>query len=100
MPHSSRWQRWTSRRGPSGVMAAKWETAMSQAGNRQLDAHLQHGKRLHGAGRLAEAAQVYRQVLTVAPEHAEARDMMGVLLLQASQPAEALEWLLRAIAIN
>jgi Flp pilus assembly protein TadD len=69
---------------------------MSQA-NGQTDAYLQHGKRLHGAGRLAEAGQVYQQVLTLAPAHPDAAHMMGVLLLQMGQPAQALGWIERAI---
>jgi Flp pilus assembly protein TadD len=70
---------------------------MSHA-NRQADAHLQQGKRLHGAGRLAEAGQIYQQVLTMAPAHPDALHMMGVLLLQTGQPTQALGWLERAIA--
>jgi tetratricopeptide (TPR) repeat protein len=72
---------------------------MSHA-SRQIDAHLQYGRRLHGAGRLAEAGQVYQQVLAAAPRHAEAQDMMGVLLLQMGRPAEALPWFQNAIASN
>lgn len=72
---------------------------MSHA-NRQIDAHLMQGKRLHGAGRLAEAGQVYRQVLAAAPDHPEALDMMGVLFLQTGQPAQGLPWIERAIAIK
>jgi Flp pilus assembly protein TadD len=70
---------------------------MSQA-NRQIDTHLQHGKRLHGAGRLAEAGQIYQQVLTMAPSHPDALHMMGVLQLQMGQPALALPLIERAIA--
>jgi Flp pilus assembly protein TadD len=72
---------------------------MSDA-SRQIDAHLQYGKRLHGAGRLAEAGQVYQQVLSAAPLHAEAMDMMGVLILQMGQPAQALGWIQQAIGIS
>jgi Flp pilus assembly protein TadD len=64
----------------------------------QIDAHLRHGKRLHGAGRLPEAAQVYQQILTVVPGHPDTLHMMGVLLLQMGQPAGSLEWIERAIA--
>jgi Flp pilus assembly protein TadD len=66
--------------------------------NRQIDIHLQHGKRLHGVGRLAEAGQVYQQILTIAPAHPDALHMMGVLLLQTGEPAKALPWIERAIA--
>ena len=72
---------------------------MSHA-SRQIEVHFQQGKRLHGAGRLAEAGQVYQQVLGVAPMHPEALDMMGVLLLQMGQPAQALGWIDRAIGIK
>ncbi len=72
---------------------------MSHA-NRQIDTHLQHGKRLHGAGRLAEAEQVYQQVLTIAPTHPEALNMMGALVLQRGQPAQALGWIDQAIAMS
>lgn len=68
--------------------------------NRQIEAHLQYGKRLHGAGRLAEAGQAYQQVLAAAPRHAEALHMMGVLLLQSGQPGQALGWIERAIGID
>ncbi len=70
---------------------------MSHA-NRQINEHLAHGKRLHGAGRLGEAGQIYQQILTVAPAHPDALHMMGVLLLQMGQPAQALPWIERAIA--
>ncbi len=72
---------------------------MSHA-NRQIDAHLVMGKRLHAAGRLAEAGQVYQQVLAAAPTHPEAMHMMGVLLLQSGQPDQAVEWIARAIGLR
>ena len=72
---------------------------MSHA-SRQIDTHLQHGKRLHGAGRLADAGHVYQQVLAMAPHHPEALHMMGVLLLQMGQPSQALAWIERAIAAS
>ena len=72
---------------------------MSHA-NRQIEVHFQHGRRLHGMGRLAEAGQVYQQVLAAQPGHAEAVDMMGVLLLQMGQPAQGLGWIEGAIGIK
>ena len=66
----------------------------------QIDAQLHHGKRLHGAGRLADAGHVYRQVLAIAPDHPEALHMMGVLLLQMGQPAQAVVWIERAIGAS
>jgi len=72
---------------------------MSHA-NRQIEAHIRHGKQLHGAGRLAEAGQIYQQILTAVPSHPEAMHMMGVLLLQMGQPAQALAWIERAIGLG
>jgi Flp pilus assembly protein TadD len=69
---------------------------MSHA-TRQIDAHLQHGKRLHTAGRLAEAGRIYQEVLALAPAHPDALHMMGVLLLQMGQPAQGVGWIERAI---
>ena len=68
--------------------------------NRQIETHFQLGKRLHGAGRLNEAGQVYRQVLAAVPNHAEALDMMGVLYLQTGQPTQGLGWIEKAIEVK
>ena len=69
---------------------------MSHA-NRQIDARLRLGMQLHGSGRLAEAGQIYQEVLAASPAHPEAMHMIGVLLLQTGQPGQALVWLESAI---
>ena len=53
---------------------------------------------LHRAGRLAEAEQCYRQILTTAPNHSDSLHMLGVLALQTGRHAEALYYLEQAIA--
>jgi Flp pilus assembly protein TadD len=68
--------------------------------NHQIDAHLKLGRRLHAAGRIAEAGQVYRQILAASPDHPEALDMLGVLFLQTGQPDQALWWINRALAVK
>ena len=68
--------------------------------SKQVDAYFQQGERLHAAGRLAEAGQVYRQILAAEPKHADSHHMMGVLALQAGQPAAALDLLDGAIALK
>jgi Flp pilus assembly protein TadD len=65
-------------------------TRMSRR-SKQLDAACQQGERLHAAGRLAEAEQVYRQVLAADPRHADANHMLGVLALQSGHPGAALD---------
>lgn len=68
--------------------------------NHAIEAHFQQGRRLHGAGRLAEAEQVYWQVLATAPNHADSLHMLGVLALQSRQPQAALASIDQAIAVQ
>lgn len=65
-----------------------------------IEAHYQSGVRLHGAGRLPEAEQVYRQVLSEDPRHADALHMLGVLASQCRQPQAAIACIDQAIAIK
>lgn len=65
-----------------------------------IEAYFQSGVRLHGAGRLAEAEQIYRQVLATAPAHADSLHMLGVLASQCGQPQAALACIDQAIAIK
>src|SRR5580698_11293240 len=66
----------------------------------QIEAYFRHGQQLLAAGRLAEAEQLYRQLLAAAPDHADSLDMLGVVALQAGQPGAALGWFDRAIALH
>ena len=65
-----------------------------------IEAYFQSGVRLHGAGRLAEAEQVYRQVLAESPRHADSLHMLGVIASQCGQPQAALACIDQAIAIK
>jgi tetratricopeptide (TPR) repeat protein len=65
-----------------------------------VDAYFQSGVRLHGAGRLQEAEQVYRQVLAAMPGHADCLHMLGVIAAQCGQPQAALDCIDQAIAIR
>ena len=65
-----------------------------------IEAHFQSGVRLHGAGRLQEAEQVYRQVLAATPGHADSLHMLGMIASQWGQPEAALACIDRAIAIR
>jgi tetratricopeptide (TPR) repeat protein len=68
--------------------------------SQQIAAWFQQGRQLHAAGRLAEADQVYREILRRSPGHADSLHMLGVLALQAGQPEAALAQLDRAIAAD
>src|SRR4051812_47699135 len=54
----------------------------------------------HRAGRLAAAEQLYRQILQTDPQQADAWHLLGVLAQQAGQPAVAVDYIGRAIALR
>lgn len=54
----------------------------------------------HRAGRLAEAEAIYRQVLQVQPDYADALHLLGVLAYQAQQYELAERSIARAIALS
>ena len=54
----------------------------------------------HQAGRLDEAEQLYRQVLQLDPEHADALHLLGVLSHQHGRHELAVELIGKAIALN
>jgi Tfp pilus assembly protein PilF len=61
---------------------------------------LAHGLRLHNAGRIAEAAKFYRQVLESAPNHPDALHLLGVVHGQSGRHDQAIALLERAIQIQ
>jgi tetratricopeptide (TPR) repeat protein len=65
-----------------------------------IDAHFQTAVRLHGAGRLQEAEQAYRQIIAAAPGHADSFHMLGVIASQCGQPQAAVASIGRAIALK
>jgi predicted O-linked N-acetylglucosamine transferase (SPINDLY family) len=56
--------------------------------------------RHHQAGRLADAEQIYRQLLAVEPEQADALHLLGLLSLHAGQHAAARDLISRALAVD
>ncbi len=65
-----------------------------------IEAAYQQAVRLHGTGRLAEAEQLYRQILAAVPNHADSLHMLGVLALQAGHPRDALQCLDAALHLK
>ena len=57
---------------------------------------LQH----HQAGNLAQAEQIYRQVLQADPNNADALHLLGLLAHQHGQQQTALGYLRQAVALN
>ena len=54
----------------------------------------------HQAGRLQNAEQIYRQILEVDPDHAEALHLLGVIAHQSGRHEQAIEQIERAIRLN
>jgi len=67
---------------------------------RDIQAQFQEAVRQHQAGRLADAAMRYRQILAIQPEHVPARYLYGMLLKQTGQDDDAVAQLQLAIAAN
>ncbi len=61
---------------------------------------LQQAVAQHQAGRLQEAAALYKQILQAQPNHFDALHLLGVIFFQAGQNSQAVELIQRAIAIN
>jgi predicted O-linked N-acetylglucosamine transferase (SPINDLY family) len=62
----------------------------------QLESGLSH----HQSGRLAEAEKIYRDILSVHPNHAEAMHFLGVVAGQAGRWPLAVELISRAIMVD
>ena len=56
----------------------------------------QKARSLHSSGRVHEAILLYRQLLSLDPDHPDALHMLGVALHQSGNSAEAVEFLRRA----
>lgn len=58
------------------------------------------GVKLHQAGRFAEAEAVYRRILEMRSDHPGALHLLGVLDIQHGRPADAVDKIRAAIAVN
>lgn len=65
-----------------------------------LAARLQQAMAQHRAGHLAKAEAAYRHILGIAPDHADALHLLGLLAFQQGRAPEALELVDRAIGRN
>jgi tetratricopeptide (TPR) repeat protein len=65
-----------------------------------LQQQLQSGMSHHQAGRLAEAEEIYHQVLAQNPDHPDALHLLGALAGEAGRLDEAISLISRAIAIH
>lgn len=54
----------------------------------------------HRAGKLTSAQLIYKQILTVAPDNADALHLLGVIANQRQQYRQAIQLISKAIAVN
>lgn len=85
-------------------MAAKSNRSPRKAGRRPVTestrALLAKGISLHQQGQLGDAIAVYRQVLTTAPDFADALHFLGVAEHQQGRSESALKLIVRALTLN
>ncbi len=67
---------------------------------RETAAGLRHALKLHQAGRLQEAIQAYRQIISVDPGSVQARTYCGAALLDLQRTKEAVQLLQAAILMD
>ena len=70
--------------------------ASAEALLQTVDVALQH----HHAGRITEAEQLYRQVLSIDPGHFNALYYLGILNHQIGRPEQAVELIAKAVSTN
>jgi tetratricopeptide (TPR) repeat protein len=75
-------------------------TNAHQAKAASLASAFADGLARHQAGRLAEAEQIYRQILAALPDHFDSRQLLGAIFLQRGRHAEALQHIERALKSN
>src|SRR5258705_9005119 len=61
---------------------------------------LGRGLTLHNEGKLAEAEQIYREILRREPKHFDALHLLGVVVAQSGRLELSAELIARALALN
>lgn len=70
------------------------------SGREQAQAKFKAGLALHNQGQLARAKAIYFEVIGLQPDNFDALHMLGVLAAETDKPAQALEWIGKAIEVN
>jgi len=72
----------------------------AEAAKADVKRTLQQARSLHQNGFLPEAESFYREVLKHSPRNVDALNLLGILCAQRGDPASALEWIGKAVAID
>ena len=65
-----------------------------------IQAKFKQGMALHQQGKLADAEDIYREVLRQQPDHTNALHMLGVISLQTRHPEEAIAYYDKVVALK
>ena len=65
-----------------------------------IEKNIQISMQLHRQGKLQEAQKLYDRVLSMAPNHAQAWHLSGVVALQRDEPAVCIQRIAMAISLN
>ncbi len=71
---------------------------MAQPDREKVRAILEEGLRAHSEGRVESAREAYSRALAIAPDHADALNLMGMASFQLGDAAQAAHYLERAVA--
>ncbi len=71
----------------------------ARAGDLGIDEAFAYAQRLHRTGDVAGAAELYRRILEVVPDHADALHYLGVTSHQLGQSNAALEWIGKSLKL-
>jgi protein O-GlcNAc transferase len=74
--------------------------AVPPAVSHELTLAFQQALAFHQAGRLAEAEQIYRQILKAQPRHFDSQHLLGVIYFQRGNPADAVRQIDVALRID
>ncbi|HTK84641.1 MAG TPA: tetratricopeptide repeat protein [Patescibacteria group bacterium] len=76
------------------------KSAKGYSASPQVQAIFDEAVRLHQAGRLAEAGNLYRQILSVEPQHADSLHLLGLVAYAGGRADIAAELIAQAIQVN
>jgi len=88
---------WTDRSAGREVLFSPAGGGAPGVSRAALDQAVQSALHLHQRGKLQEAADGYRWVLAIDPDHAEANHLLGLALHQAGRNAEAVVLIAKAV---
>jgi SAM-dependent methyltransferase/Tfp pilus assembly protein PilF len=85
---------------PDGHAGGDGMTGAPSADTARIDGLFELAFRRHEAGQLTEAEQLYRDILKADPRQIDCLHFLGMIALQRGRPADAVELLRQAIAVN